>query len=56
MGVGDLMTIDDEGGGGVKNDQKHDDVIYGRPLKAIILVNRVAGKQHFVMVFFLLQG
>ena len=31
VGLGGLMTIDDEGEGGVKNDQKHDDVIYGRP-------------------------
>ena len=29
-GVGTLMTLDD-GGGGVENGQKTDDVIYGRP-------------------------
>ena len=30
-GVGSLMTFDDEGGGGVENGLKIDDVIYGWP-------------------------
>ena len=31
VGVIKMMMVDDMGEGGVKNDQKSDDVIYGRP-------------------------
>ena len=32
VGVIKMMMVDDRGEGGVKYDQKSDDVIYGRPL------------------------
>ena len=34
VGVIKMMMVDDMGEGGVENDQKSDDVIYGRPLIA----------------------
>ena len=33
VGVIKMMMVDDMGEGGVENDQKSDDVIYGRPLR-----------------------
>ena len=37
VGVIKMMMVDDMGEGGVENDQKSDDVIYGRPHIEILL-------------------
>ena len=41
VGVIKMMMVDDMGEGGVENDQKSDDVIYGRPLGGIFLLKKL---------------
>ena len=51
VGVIKMMMVDDMGEGGVKNDQKSDDIICGRPhtlddtpAPQLIVVGRISGK------------